>query len=158
MRSLVFGLAAMSAGTLTVAPCSAAPAPDSVRLELQSAAAAMDAAWDRKDLTSFADLFHKDATIQAGPTAVIDGQAAIRSFFGRDFENRRGTMRHVSETIRTDMIGSDLALVDKRVRLEQRSNEGHWTALRTFVNSTVLMREQGVWKVRTVRAYVVPNS
>lgn len=54
----------------------------------------MDAAWDRKDLTAWAALFDHDATIQAGPNAVIEGQAAIRAFFGRDFHNRRGAMRH----------------------------------------------------------------
>ena len=158
MRMFVTGLVAISAATLSLAPCRAAPATEAARLELHGAAAAMDAAWDRKDLPALATLFAQDATIQAGPNAVIEGQAAIRSFFGRDFENRGGTMRHVSEPRRIDMVTPDLALVDKLVRLEQQGTDGRWTVLRTFLNSTLLMRVQGIWKVRAIRAHIVPNA
>ncbi len=158
MRMFMPGLAAILATALSVAPSYAAPATEAARQELHGAAAAMDAAWDRKDLTAWATLFDQNATIQAGPNAVLEGQAAIRAFFGRDFENRRGTMRHVSEPYRIDMVTPDLALVDKLVRLEQQDAEGRWTVLRTFSNSTLLTRVQGTWKVRAVRAHIVPNA
>lgn len=157
MRMFTFGLAAITAAALSVAPCGAAPATEAARMELQGAAAAMDAAWDRKDPTALAALFAKDATIQAGPNAVLEGRAAIGAFFGRDFENRPGTMRHVSQLRGIDMVTPDLALVDKLVRLEQQDAQGRWTVLRTFLNSTLLKRVAGSWKVRTVRAHVVPN-
>ena len=158
MRMFILGLAACSAEALSLSPCNAAPAPEAARQELHGAAAAMDAAWDRKDLTALATLFAQDATIQAGPNAVLEGQAAIRAFFGRDFDNRRGTMRHVSEPRRIDMVTPDLALVDKLVRIEQQDADGRWTVLRTFLNSTLLRRVEGSWKVRTIRAHVVPNT
>nr|WP_295370272.1 nuclear transport factor 2 family protein [uncultured Sphingosinicella sp.] len=158
MRMFILGLAACSAAALSLTPCNAAPAAEAARQELHGAAAAMDAAWDRKDLTALATLFAQDATIQAGPNAVLEGQAAIRAFFGRDFDNRRGTMRHVSEPRRIDMVAPDLALVDKLVRIEQQDADGRWTVLRTFLNSTLLRRVEGSWKVRTIRAHVVPNT
>jgi ketosteroid isomerase-like protein len=151
-------LVVISAAALSVAPCRAAPATEAARQELHGAAAALDAAWDRKDLTALATLFAQDATIQAGPNAVLEGHAAIRAFFDRDFENRRGTMRHVSEPRRIDMVNLDLALVDKLVRLEQRDADGRWTVLRTFLNSTLLTRVQGTWKIRAIRAHIVPNT
>jgi uncharacterized protein (TIGR02246 family) len=154
----VLGLVAMSAAALSLSPCDAAPASKVARQELDGATAAMDAAWDRKDLSALALLFAQDATIQAGPNAVLEGQAAIRGFFGRDFENRRGTMRHVSEPRRIDMVTPDLALVDKLVRLEQQDAEGHWKVLRTFLNSTLLTRVQGTWKVRAIRAHAIPHA
>ena len=158
MRMFITGLAAIAAAALSATSCAAVPATEAARQELLGAAAAMDAAWDRKDLSSLADLFAEDATIQAGPDAVLEGQAAIRAFFGRDFENRPGTMRHVSEPRRIDMVTPELALVDKLVRLEQQDAEGRWTVVRTFLNSTLLTRAQGSWKVRTIRAHVVPNT
>ncbi len=83
MRVFLRGLAATSAAILLATPCVAAPATETARQKLHGAAAAMDAAWDRKDLTAWAALFDQDATIQAGPTAVVEGRAAIRAFFGR---------------------------------------------------------------------------
>ena len=158
MRMLIAGLVAILNTALSVAPSYAAPATVASRRELQGAAAAMDAAWDRKDLTAWTTLFDQDAIIQAGPNAVIEGQAAIRAFFGRDFKNRRGTMRHVSEPRRIDMVRPDLALMDKVVRLEQQDADGRWTVLRTFSNSTLLTQVRGVWKVRSVRAHLIPNA
>ncbi len=67
-------------------------------------------------------------------------------------------MRHISEPRRIDMVTPDLALVDKLVRIEQQDPEGHWTVLRTFLNSTLLRRVQGNWKVRFIRAHVIPNA
>ncbi|MFC7538128.1 YybH family protein [Sphingomonas sp. GCM10030256] len=158
MRIFMPGLVVISAAALSVAPCRAAPATEAAQQELNGAAAAMDAAWDRKDLTGFATLFAQDATIQAGPNSVLEGQAAIRAFFGRDFENRRGTMRHVSEPRSIDMVTPYLALVDKMVRLEQQDADGRWTVLRTFLNSTLLTRVQGTWKIRAIRAHIIPNG
>lgn len=158
MRMFLPGSVVISAAALSFAPCSAAPATEAARQELHGAAAAMDAAWDRKDLTALTTLFAQDATIQAGPHAVLEGQTAIRAFFGRDFENRRGTMRHVSEPRRIDMVTPDLALVDKLVHLEQQDADGRWTVLRTFLNSTLLTRVQGTWKIRAIRAHSVPNA
>lgn len=157
MRMTTLVLATISAAALPLMPCDAAPATEAARLELHGAAAAMDAAWDRKDPAGFAALFAPDATIQAGPNAVLEGQAAIRAFFDRDFTNRRGTMRHVSETRRIDMVTADLALVDKLVRIERREPDGRWTVLRTFLNSSLLRRIDGSWRVRTVRAHVVAD-
>ena len=158
MRMFMLGLAAISAAALSAIPCDAAPATEEARQELHGAVAAMDTAWDRKDLAAWATLFDRDATIQAGPNAVLEGRAAINAYYGRDFENRKGTMRHVSEPRRIDMVTPDLALVDKLVRLEQQDGEGRWTVLRTFFNSTLMTRAQGSWKVRAVRAHVIPNS
>lgn len=158
MRTFMPGVAAILAAALSVAPSDAAPATEAARQELHGAVVAMDAAWDRKDLTAWAALFDQDATIQVGPSAVLEGQAAIRTFFGRDYENRRGTMRHVSEPQRIDMVAPDLVLVDKLVRLEQQDAEGRWKALATFRNTTLMRRIQGAWKVRAVRAHIVPNA
>lgn len=157
MRMFTLGLAAIAAAALSATPCGAAPAPEAARAALHDAAAAMDSAWDRRDSSALAALFAPDATIQAGPNAVLEGRAAIRAFFGRDFENRRGTMRHVSALQRIDMVAPDLALVDKVVRLEQQDAQGRWTVLRTFLNSTLLRQDEGSWKVRTIRAHIVPN-
>lgn len=157
MRMFTLVLAASSAAALSVMPCVAAPGTEAARQELHGAAAAMDDAWDRKDSTALTALFAPDATIQAGPNAVLEGRTAIGAFFGRDFGNRRGTMRHVSEVRRIDMVTPGLALVDKLVRLEQQDAEGRWTVLRTFLNSTLLSRAEGSWKVRAVRAHVIPD-
>lgn len=158
MRMFMPALAAILAASLSVAPAHAVPATEAARQELQVAVAAMDAAWDRKDLATWVSLFDQDATIQAGPNSVLEGQAAIRTFFGRDFERRPGTMRHISEARRIDMVAPDLALVDKLVRLEQQDADGRWKVLLTFANSTLMTRAQGSWKVRAVRAHIVPNA
>jgi ketosteroid isomerase-like protein len=158
MRIFMPALAAILATALAAAPAHAVPATEAARQELHGAVAAMDAAWDRKDLTTWVTLFDREATIQAGPSAVLEGQAAIRTFFGRDFERRRGTMRHVSHPHRIDMVAPGLALVDKLVCIEQQDGNGGWKALLTFSNSTLMTRVQGAWKVRAVRAHIVPNT
>lgn len=158
MRSSNTWLLTISAALAFSAPCAAAPATETAQRELRSAAASMDGAWNRADLSAFTTLFDENATIQAGPKSVLEGQEAIRNFFARDFSNRTNALRHVSEPQRIDQIAPDLALVDKLVRIEQQGANGGWTVLRTFLNSTLMRRVQGKWKVRTVRAHVVPNT
>ncbi|NNM78037.1 SgcJ/EcaC family oxidoreductase [Sphingomonas sp. ID1715] len=149
--------AVIPAAIVFTSPCGAASTGEIASAKVRQAAAAMDAAWDRADPAAMAALFADEATIQAGPNSVLEGRAAIHAFFKRDFDTRPALLRHVSELRRVDMITPDLALVDKVVRIEQQDSEGRWEALRTFLNATIMKRVTGVWKVRAVRAHVIPN-
>jgi uncharacterized protein (TIGR02246 family) len=151
MKPLLLALA------LFAGPALAEPASPADMAALQALANAADSAWNEKNAARMAEAYAEDGTLRMSGGAVLEGRAAIRTTFDRNFAARQGTMRHVTAVDRAELIAPDLAFTDAGVRVEQQQPDGSWTLMRSFRNVSVARREGGTWKLQSVRAFLVPN-
>lgn len=130
----------------------AAPAPSADRAALQALAAATDAAWDNRDVQAMMRTFAADGTLRlSGMPAPVQGSAALRAFFTQGFAARAGELRHVTSIDHVELAGPHVAVADGHVAIQRRSAAGAWETVRTFANTTIAVREDGVWKLSAVR-------
>lgn len=151
MKHLILALALLAAPALAQQP---SPAD---RAALDALAAEADAAWNEKNAARIAAVYTEGASLRLSGGAAIEGREAIRSNFDRNFAARHGTMRHITQVDRAELIGPHLALSDAGVRVEQLQADGSWKLMRTFRNVSLARREGKTWKLHLVRAFVVPN-
>ena len=147
-------LAALTWAAATAA-LAAAPTPADDKA-LRDLGAAADAAWDAKDAARMAMQYSPDASLLVGGAgAEQQGRAAVADYYTRAFARRAGVMRHVSEIRGLQMLGTDLAVTDVFVRVEEKQPDGAWKLVRRFNNISLAAREADGWKLRVVRAYPI---
>ncbi|HEV2567451.1 SgcJ/EcaC family oxidoreductase [Sphingomonas sp.] len=151
MKRLALLLALCAAPALAEAPSV------TDRAALAALADAADAAWNEKDAGRVAAAYTADGSLRMSGGAVVEGQDAIRATFESNFAARQGTMRHITQVDRVELIEPDLAFTDAGVRVEQQQPDGSWKLMRTFRNVSVAKREGGAWRLKSVRAFLVPN-
>ncbi|NNM76019.1 SgcJ/EcaC family oxidoreductase [Sphingomonas sp. ID1715] len=142
---------------LCAAPASAQPPSAADQAALNALADTADAAWNDKDAARMAEAYVADGSLRMAGGTVVEGKDAIRATFVRNFAARQGTMRHITQVDRAEMIAADLAFTEAGVRVEQQQPDGGWKLMRTFRNISVARRDGGAWKLRSVRAFLVPN-
>ena len=134
-------------------PALASPPSEVDRAALQQLAAANDAAWGDKDVTTISTQYVADGSLRVSPQApVISGREQVTEFFDRAFARRQGTHRHITELDNIELISPDMALADAGVRVERQEADGSWSLVRTFRSVTLAVRGGGTWKLRSVRA------
>ena len=135
----------------------AAPIGESDRKALEQLAAANDAAWGAKDTATMSAQYTEDGSLRVSPQApVIAGQTNVAEFFAQAFARREGIHRHITSLDNIELIGPDTALADASVRVERQQPNGAWVLVRTFRNISLVVRNGGQWKLRSVRA--IPQS
>lgn len=135
----------------------AAPVGEIDRSALERLAAANDAAWGAKDTATMSGQYTENGSVRVSPHApVIAGRANVSEFFAQAFARREGVHRHITSLDNIELIGPDIALADASVRVERQQPNGSWDLVRTFRNVSLVMREGGQWKLRSVRA--IPQS
>jgi len=156
MRRVLFAVLGVLALWSAAAP---AAAPDADTLDrFRALAARGDAVWDAGDAPGMADLYTADADLRlGGMDGSVKGRSAVRDYFTQSFAKRPADLRHVTRITHAEMVGPDMAFVDNDVRLEQKGPDGAWTLLRSFKNYSLVVRDGDGWKLRAVRAVVVPN-
>ena len=143
---------------LSGAAAAAAPPSPSDRAELERLAAANDSAWTAKDWATIAGQYVESGTLRVAPTAPIEiGRGAITRFFQASFERRPAGFRHVTRIDNIEMVAPGVAIADGYVRVERAAAEG-WTLLREFTSSSLVVRENGQWKLHSVRATPLPPA
>ena len=152
MRKM-FAAAAM---LLTAAAATATPPSAADRAALEKLALASDRDWDAKALASFTAHHTPDGSVRIAGNEPIVGEAAMRVYFGRAFAARAEGFRHVSKLENVEMIDRDTAVADSYVRVERRQADGSWALQRDFRTYSVVVRSNGGWKLRTVRASPLP--
>lgn len=153
-KLLILGTVAMA---LMSQASVAAPVGESDRNALERLAAANDAAWGAKDTATMSGQYTENGTVRVSPHApVISGRANVSEFFAQAFARREGVHRHITSLDNIELIGPDIALADASVRVERQQPNGSWDLVRTFRNISLVVREGGQWKLRSVRA--IPQS
>ena len=80
------------------------------RDNLERLAAANDAAWNAKDVTTMAGQYATDGSVRVSPQApVINGRSAITKFFGEAFGRRQGVHRHITTLDHVEQIAPNEA-------------------------------------------------
>lgn len=149
MTSLTIGFAALACAAN--APAQFLPAAD--RTALIALAAQNDAAWGEKDVAAIKQQYTADGSLRVAPgSPVVVGRHSILEFFGKAFARRNGVYRHITVIDHLEPITSNLVLADGGVRVERQEADGRWSLVRTFRNVSVVAREAGEWKLRSVRA------
>ena len=134
----------------------AAPPSEADRAALEKLALDSDRDWDAKALDRFMTHHTGDSSVRIAGMPAIIGEAAMRAYFGRAFAARAEGFRHVSKLEGVELIDRDTALADTYVRVEQRQADGSWALQRDFRTYSVVVRSNGGWKLRSVRAAPLP--
>jgi ketosteroid isomerase-like protein len=138
-------------------PVSAAPVSGADRRALEGLAAANDAAWNAKDVPAMAGQYTADGSVRVSPQLpVVAGNGPVSKFFGEAFARRQGVFRHITTLDHVEAVAPDMALADAGVRVEKQEADGSWSLVRSFRNISLVVRENGQWKLRSVRA--IPHS
>lgn len=131
----------------------AAPVSTTDRQALERLAAANDAAWGAKDVKTISAQYTAEGSVRVSPRSpVVSGQEPVKTFFSQAFARRQGTHRHITTLDHIELVAPDMALADASVRVEQQQADGRWSLVRTFRNVSLAVRENGQWKLRSVRA------
>ncbi len=148
----------ISAAALLMAATGAMAAPPSAadRAALENLARESDRDWDAKALDSFTLHHTPDGSVRIAGAPAIVGEAALRAYFGRAFGNRPDGFRHVSTLEGVEMLDPNTAVADTYVRVERRQPDGSWALQRDFRTYSVVVRSNGEWKLRSVRASPLP--
>lgn len=148
--------AAAAALLIPFAEAGAAPPAPADRAALETLAARNDAAWTAADAAAIAADYSADGTLRlAGMTEALAGHGAVRGYFERAFAARPAGFRHITRLEKIDLVTPDIAFADARVRVEQLK-DGRWELAREFLNHSVLRKEQGAWRIHSVRAHRLP--
>lgn len=134
-------------------PAYAASLTEADRKELEQLAAANDAAWNAKDVSTMTGQYAQGGSVRVSPASpVVSGRGPVSEFFGEAFGRRQGSYRHITTLDHIEAVTHDMALADAGVRVEQRQADGSWSLVRQFRNISLVIRENGRWKLRAVRA------
>lgn len=138
---------------LTAIQANAAPPSPGDHEALTQLAQANDMAWDASDHATIATQYAEDGTLRVGSgSGVLIGRERIRAFFKHNFEQRAPGLRHVTKLEHIEMLTPDLALADAYVSVDKVTPEKGSVQVRAFRNSSVAVRENGVWRLLSVRA------
>jgi ketosteroid isomerase-like protein len=152
MRVLFTATFALSLGAASAALASA-PTPQQ-RAELVAVAAAGDAAYNAGEAAALAALYTEDGTARLGyEMKPIAGRAALQGFLKQAIAPNA---RHVTALDHIEMVSDNVALADARVTIELGKPNGEWQLVRVFRNNTVLRRDEGQWKIHSIRAHPQP--
>ena len=134
-------------------PASAASVPAADAAALEQLKNANDAAWNRKDVATIAGQYVEDASVRVAPGAeLVSGRDAITRFFTQSFARRDGEFRHITTLAHLEPLDASTVLGEGDVRLEKQAPDGSWTLVRRFRSISVVVRDGGKWKLRSVRA------
>lgn len=147
----VAALAVASAFAPTATAVAAPPRAEE-RTSLLAVADAADAAWDAGDAIGIADVYTNDATFVLGTGREVTGREAIRQWFREYFAGRPAGRRLVTHVDRISMLQPGIALLDGRVRVEERREDGTWVVVREYANYCVAVRDADRWRLHEVRA------
>ena len=138
------------------ASLAATPPSTADRAALLRLAAENDAAWTAKDTARILEQYAGTGTLQVGPTAPLQiGREAVGRFFVAAFERRPAGFRHVTRVEHIAMVAPGVAVADSHVLVE-RQEGGGWVLVRQFRNTSTVVREDGTWKLHSVRAAPLP--
>jgi uncharacterized protein (TIGR02246 family) len=140
----------MTTGAMAAAPSAAD------RTALERLAADNDAAWNAKDVDGVMAQYAGDGSLRLGGGPAFNGLAAVRRYFTQAFAQRQGRLRHVTRLDNVDLVTPDLAYADAHVRVERDNGDGSFTLMREFRNHSLVVREGGAWRMRAVRAHMLP--
>jgi uncharacterized protein (TIGR02246 family) len=117
----------------------------------------LDATWKSRDAEAFSRLFSTDGSfhfVDRGQT--LEGRAAIREFFARQFPTIAPGFRHRTTVGRIREISPQAHAVDGQVEILHETDGAEPSILRTFTIFGVMERTQEVWTIRDLRAYQLP--
>lgn len=146
----------MLAGFASPTPGRCGDVPPADREVLAALARDGDAHWDAADAASLAALFAEDADLRLGEGPVQRGRAAVLAYFARSFGGRAPHLRHRTELVSLNEVAPGVVVADALVRLERAAPGEAPVLLRRFVNHTVLVKEDGAWRFKAVRAHPLP--
>jgi uncharacterized protein (TIGR02246 family) len=113
---------------------------------------AADDAWNRKSVEGMAAAFTPNGHNRILGTPVdLRGHEEMKSYFTAAFARRTGVMRHVTTVEEIELVAPATAVSDARVAVEQQNADGSWSVVRTFTATSVVVKEDGAWKIRTNR-------
>ena len=150
MRLLITSIAACAG---FASPAQAASLSQSDRSALEQLKDANDAAWNRRDAMTITGQYVTDATVRVAPSAeLVEGRDAINRFFTAAFDRRVGEFRHVTSLAHLEPLDNGTVLSEGDVRVEKQEAGGGWTLMRRFRTISIVVRDSGSWKLRSVRA------
>jgi uncharacterized protein (TIGR02246 family) len=117
-----------------------------------------DAYWDAGDAASLSALFADDADLRLGERVGGVGRAQILAYFTASFARREAGLHHVTEVTGLRELAPGVVLVDGHVRLERERADGGRDLLRRFLSHTVLVKQDGQWRFKGVRAHPQPAA
>lgn len=141
---------------MTAANACAEPPRAEDRAALEKLAADNDAAWNVKDVDGVMAQYAGDGSLRLGGGEAFNGLPAVRRYFTSAFAQRQGELRHVTKLDNLDLVTPDIAYADAYVRVERENGDGSFTLMREFRNHSLVVRENGRWRMRAVRAHVMP--
>lgn len=155
MKGLITALAVLA----VVGQAQAAAPAEADRAALMALAAANDEAWDAGDADRIGAQYAADGTLRIGHIeGTRRGRDSIRTYFATVFAGRPQGLRHITRIDHIEMIRDDLAFADGIVRVERAGEGGTWTLMRTFRNHSVAVRENGTWRLHSVRAQRIDDA
>ncbi len=139
-------------------PCEGecADVPAAERQVLEALAKESDAYWNAADANRLAAMFADDADLRLGSGPHALGREGVLAYFSRSFAAREPHLRHTTELTALNEVAPGVVVADGQVRLERVGPDGEPVLLRRFVNHTVLVKEDGTWRFKAIRAHVIP--
>lgn len=132
--------------------------PEAEMHAVEAAATQADANWNARDAAGLSAMYTDDATLVVGDTDALRGREAVLAYFTRSFARTPASMRHTTMVDRMIVLAPDLVWADTRVALDDAGASGQPTRVRDFNTLTLLRKQDGQWKLHTVRAYPVPAA
>ena len=136
--------------------CGEVPAAE--RAVLEALAQESDAWWNAADADRLAAMFAEDADLRLGNGPHQLGREGVLDYFARSFAAREPNLRHTTELTALNEVAPGVVVADGHVRLERIGADGEAVLLRRFVNHTVLVKEDGVWRFKAIRAHVLATE
>jgi uncharacterized protein (TIGR02246 family) len=121
----------------------------------------LDALWNARDAQRFSDLFTDDGSLEfVDRGQAMEGRPAIRRYFAKQFSSSAPELRHVTSIRDVRVIAPDVRAVDGRVEIlrQEPGKNVAPTVLRTFAIVAVMVRTEEVWRIRVLRAYLLPAA
>ena len=125
---------------------------------LLALAAESDAYWNAADAGGMAAMFAEDADLRIADRVSLRSRERIRGYFEASFAQRPAGLFHVTEIVGLREIAPGVVLADGLVRLERARPDGRRELLRRFANHTLVVREDGRWWFKSLRAHPLADA
>jgi uncharacterized protein (TIGR02246 family) len=147
------GVSAALAATGQVAPAAAQPAANPEEKGIRDGVGAFAKLYGDANAAALADMFLDDGTIIDPEGTATRGKAAIAAMYNESFQGSPGLkVEPMVDEIR--FLTADVARVDGRSRLSSASGDA--TEFTRF--STLLVRQNGAWRIAEIREYAAPAA